>query len=81
MFYNANNFANNDLFDQFDNNYSVPIYIIHYILKSNNDFILDYFVGDAVTLEPVYSTVYSYSDTSNGIEHFEYKKVQIQIIK
>ena len=73
-FYAANNFANNDLFDQFDNNYSVPIYIIHYILKPNNDFILDYFVGDAVTLEPVYSTVYSYSDTSNGIEHFEYKK-------
>ncbi len=73
-FYAANNFANNDLFDQFDNNYSVPIYIIHYILKPNNDFILDYFIGDAVTLEPIYSTVYSYSDTSNGIEHFEYKK-------
>tara|TARA_B100001093_G_scaffold162713_4_gene155116 strand:+ start:642 stop:1835 length:1194 start_codon:yes stop_codon:yes gene_type:complete len=73
-FHAANNFANNDLFDQFDNNYSVPIYIIHYILKSNNDFILDYFVGDTVTLEPDYSIVYSYSDTSNGIEHFEYKK-------
>jgi len=73
-FHAANNFANNDLFDQFDNNYSVPIYIIHYILKPNNDFILDYFVGDTVTLEPIYSTVYSYSDTSNGIEHFEYKK-------
>ena len=26
-----NNFVNNDLFDQFDDNYSVQIYIIHYI--------------------------------------------------
>ena len=73
-FYGANDFSNNDLFDQFDNNYTVPIYIIHYILKPNNDFILDYFVGDTVTLEPNYSIVYSYSNTSDGIEHFEYKK-------
>lgn len=73
-FYNANNFSNNDLFDQFDNNYNVPIYIIHYNTNSNNEFILDYFVADSTTFEPDYSIVYSYSDTSNGIEHFQYNK-------
>ena len=71
----ANNFSNDNLFDQFDNNYTVPIYIIHYILKQNNDLIVDYFVGDSVTLEPDYSVVYSYSNTvANGIEHLQYTK-------
>lgn len=71
----ANNFSNDNLFDQFDNNYVVPIYIIHYILKQNNDLIVDYFVGDSVTLEPDYSVVYSYSNTAaNGIEHLQYTK-------
>lgn len=74
-FYAANNFNNNDLFDQFDNNYNVPIYIIHYFTDSNNDFVLDYFVADAVSLEPDYSIVYSYSNTvANGVEHFQYSK-------
>ena len=66
----ANNFSNDNLFDQFD-----TIYIIHYILKQNNDLIVDYFVGDSVTLEPDYSVVYSYSNTvANGIEHLQYTK-------
>ena len=71
----ANDFSNNNLFDQFDNNYNVPIFIIHYVLKQNNDLIVDYFVADSETLEPDYSNVYSYSNTvANGIEHLQYTK-------
>ena len=37
----------NDLFDQFDNNYISYLYY-HYIFETNNDLIVDYFVGDSV---------------------------------